>query len=58
MHNAHVLLFYRWNIWLASKMGRLFHATMLIQWHNDELALASVESIEPAAVRSVGGPHG
>jgi hypothetical protein len=37
-HNAHVLLFYRWNIWLARRSGRLMRMTFLIQWHNEELA--------------------
>jgi hypothetical protein len=58
MHNSHVLLFYRWNIWLASKMGRLFHATMLIQWHNEELALASAENSAMAGAPFVGGTGG
>jgi hypothetical protein len=43
LHNAHVLLFYRWNIWLAATMGRLFHQTMLTEWHNEELARASAD---------------
>jgi hypothetical protein len=37
MHNAHVLLFYRWHIWLAKQQGRLFHQTVLTEWHNEEL---------------------
>ena len=38
LHNAHVLVWYRWHIWLAATMGRLFHQTMLTQWHNEEAA--------------------
>lgn len=38
LHNAHVLLWFRWQIWMARQQGRQFHETLLIQWHNEELA--------------------
>jgi len=40
MHNAHVILFLRWQIWQAKQAGRLFAETVLIEWHNEELAKA------------------
>jgi len=36
--NAHILKWYRWRIWCAKMDGRLFAQTVLIQWHNEELA--------------------
>ena len=41
LHNAHVLKWYRWNIWCARQQGRLLRETFLIQWHNEELESAA-----------------
>jgi hypothetical protein len=38
LQNAHVLKWYRWQIWLAGSAGRLFAKTVLVEWHNQELA--------------------
>lgn len=38
MHNAHVIKWYRWRIWVAQTQCRPFAQTILIEWHNDELA--------------------
>lgn len=38
--NAHVLKWYRWQIWLARQQGRPFAETVLIEWHNRELELS------------------
>ncbi len=40
LHNSHVLKWYRWQIWLAKTQYRLFAQTILIEWHNEELAKA------------------
>jgi hypothetical protein len=37
LHNDHVLKWYRWQIFLARRMQRQFHETVLIEWHNEEL---------------------
>jgi hypothetical protein len=40
LHNAHVLKWYRWQIWLARQQCRPFAETVLIEWHNQELTKA------------------
>jgi hypothetical protein len=42
MHNAHVIKWYRWQIWLARQACRPFAETVLIEWHNQELARQEV----------------
>jgi hypothetical protein len=37
LQNAHVLKYYRWEIWLARHCGRLMAVTVFTKMHNDEL---------------------
>lgn len=38
LHNAHVVKWHRWRIWVTEQQGRLLALTFLIEWHNEELA--------------------
>lgn len=38
LHNAHVVKWYRWKVWVAKQQGRLMAQTFWIEWHNEELA--------------------
>lgn len=38
LHNAHVLKWFRWEIYWAKRLLQLFRQTVLIEWYNEELA--------------------
>ena len=42
LQNSHVIKWYSWRIWCAGQAHRLFASTLLIQWHNEELARGGV----------------
>jgi hypothetical protein len=43
LHNAHVVKWYRFRIWLARQMCKPLKETFLIEWHNEELAKGQCE---------------
>jgi hypothetical protein len=48
LHNDHVLKWYRWRIFWARRECRQFAETMLIEWHNEELAKQQAFACVPA----------
>ena len=46
LQNSHVIKWYSWRIWCAKQAGRLMLQTFLVEWHNEELALAVMRSSE------------
>jgi hypothetical protein len=38
-HNAHVIKWLRWRIWMAEQMGRPWAQTLLIAYCNEEMEL-------------------
>ena len=42
LHNAHVIKYWSWKVWVAKQLCRPLAQTFYVQWHNDELAKAGV----------------